>query len=114
MLKKKKIKERRACEFARAAVTKNHHWEASCTQRDYPTELPGGSVVKDPSAPAGDTGLIPGGGRSPGGGNGNPLQYACLENPMHRGARRPWVVKEPDTTELLNNRIVSQLWRPGV
>ena len=35
---------------------------------------------------AGDPGLIPGLGRSPGGGNGNPLQYSCLENPMDRGA----------------------------
>ena len=34
----------------------------------------------------GDTGLIPGLGRSPGGGHGNPLQYSCLENSMHRGA----------------------------
>ena len=33
-----------------------------------------------------DTGLIPGSGRSPGGGNGNPLQYSCLENPTDRGA----------------------------
>ena len=33
-----------------------------------------------------DLGLIPGSGRSPGGGNGNPLQYLCLENPMDRGA----------------------------
>ena len=35
---------------------------------------------------AGDPGLIPGSGRSPGEGNGNPLQYSCLENPMDRGA----------------------------
>ena len=35
---------------------------------------------------AGETGLIPGSGRSPGGGNGNSLQYSCLENPMDRGA----------------------------
>ena len=35
---------------------------------------------------AGDTGLIPGSGRSPGGGHGNPLQYSCLENPMDREA----------------------------
>ena len=50
---------------------------------------PGGSVVKNPPANAGDTGdmgLIPGSGRSPGGGNSNPLQYSCLENPMDRGA----------------------------
>ena len=49
----------------------------------------GGSKVKNPPANAGatgDTGLIPGSGRSPGGGNGNPLQYACLENPMNGGA----------------------------
>ena len=46
-------------------------------------------AVKNPSADAGDirdTGLIPGSGRSPGVGNGNPLQYSCLQNPMDRGA----------------------------
>ena len=50
---------------------------------------PGHTVVKDPPAKAGDTGevgSIPGSGKSPGGGNGNPLQYSCLENPMDRGA----------------------------
>ena len=46
----------------------------------------GGSVVKNPSANAGDLGSIPGSGRSPGEGNGNPLQYSCLGNPMDRGA----------------------------
>ena len=45
----------------------------------------GGSVVKNPPANAGDTGLIPGLGRSPGEGNGYPLQYSCLENSMDRG-----------------------------
>ena len=48
----------------------------------------GGSVVKNPPANAGDAGLIPGSGRSPGEGNGNPLQYSCLGNPMDRGAGR--------------------------
>ena len=46
-------------------------------------------MVKDTPANAGnirDAGLVPGSGRSPGGGHGNPLQYACLENPMDRGA----------------------------
>ena len=44
-------------------------------------------MVKNPSAKeAGDMGLIPGLGRSPGGGNGNPLQYSCLENSMDRDA----------------------------
>ena len=43
--------------------------------------FPGGSLVKNSPANAGDVGLIPGSGRSPGEGNGNPLQYSCLENP---------------------------------
>ena len=66
--------------------------------------FPGGSAVKNPPADAGDArdaGLIPGSGRSPGGGHGNPLQYSCLENPMDRG---PWwatvyAVSEFDMTE---------------
>ena len=48
-------------------------------------------VVKNPSANSGDIrdlGSIPGLGKSPGGGYGNPLQYSCLENPMDRGARQ--------------------------
>ena len=59
-------------------------------------------MVKDPPANAEDAGLIPGMGRCPGGGNGNPTQYSCLENPMDRGA---WwatvrgVAKVPDVTE---------------
>ena len=49
----------------------------------------GGSVDKESAGDAGDaedTGLIPGSGRSPGGGHGNLLQYSCLENPKDRGA----------------------------
>ena len=48
--------------------------------------FPGGSVIKNPPAHAGDMCLIPGLGRSPGGGHGNPLQYSCLEKSMDRGA----------------------------
>ena len=48
--------------------------------------FPGGSVVKNPPASAGDLSLIPGLGRSLGEGSGSPLQYSCLENPMDRGA----------------------------
>ena len=51
---------------------------------------------------AGDPGLIPGSGRSPGEGNGNPLQYSCLENSMDGGALvgcSSWGHKESDTTE---------------
>ena len=50
--------------------------------------LPGGTVVKNPPANAGDArdkSSIPGSGRSPGEGNGNPLQYSCLGNPVDRG-----------------------------
>ena len=46
--------------------------------------FPGGSVVKNPSANAGDMGSISGSGRSPEKGNENPLQYSCLEKPMDR------------------------------
>ena len=48
--------------------------------------FPGGTVVKNPSVNAGDMALIPGLGRSPGGGNGNPLLYSCVGNPMDKGA----------------------------
>ena len=48
--------------------------------------FPGGSVVVNMPADTGDVGLNPGSGRSPGEGNGNPLQYSCLGNPRDRGA----------------------------
>ena len=63
--------------------------------------FPGGSVVKNPPANAGDSGLISGSGRSAGGRNGNPLQDFCLENPMDRGAWQAivhGVAKESDMT----------------
>ena len=47
--------------------------------------FPGDTVVMNPPASAGDAGLIPGLGRSPGEGNEDPLQYSCLENPKDRG-----------------------------
>ena len=53
--------------------------------------FPGGSVVKEYVYNAGDTGLVPGSGRSPGEGNGNPLQYSFLEKPMDRGDWRATV-----------------------
>ena len=51
---------------------------------DFP--FPGGSVWKESACNVGDPGSIPGLGRSPEEGNGNPLQYSCLENPMDGGA----------------------------
>ena len=72
----------------------------------YSWNFSGGSAVKNPSANAGDAGSIPGLGRSPGEGHGNPLQYSCLENPMGQGA---WwatvhgVAKDSDTMYQLNN-----------
>ena len=57
----------------------------------YVQGFPGGSVIKNPPASAGDAGLIPGLGRSPGKGNDNLLQYSCLGNPMDRGAWRATV-----------------------
>ena len=53
--------------------------------------FPGGSDGEDSADNAGDPGWIPGAGRSPGGGHGNPLQYSCLENPLDRGAWRATV-----------------------
>ena len=47
--------------------------------------FPDGSSGKESTCNAGDRGLIPGSGTSPGQGNGNPLQYCCLKNPMDRG-----------------------------
>ena len=63
-------------------------------------------MVKKPPVNAGDLGLTPGSGRSPGEGNGHPLRYSCLGNPMDRGA---WcaavhgVSREMDMTERLNS-----------
>ena len=64
--------------------------------------FPGGSDSKASAYNMGDLGLIPGLGRSPGEGNGNPLQYSCLENPMTRKNQvgySPWGCKELDMTE---------------
>ena len=65
--------------------------------------FPDGSDGKVSAYNAGDPASIPGSGRSPGEGNGNPLQYSCLENPMDGGAWQVTVheVEEADTTEQL-------------
>ena len=67
--------------------------------------FPGGSEGKEPACSVEDPGSIPGSGRSPGEGTGNPLQYSCLENPMDGGAWQPtastWGCEELDRTERL-------------
>ena len=70
--------------------------------------FPGGSEVKASACNAKDLGSIPGLGRSPGEGNGNSLQYSCLENPMDGGAWQATVhgVAELDTTERLHFQII--------
>ena len=82
------------------------HLSAPVTDRDTKAQsrrgLPQGLSGEEATCRTGDVGLIPGSGRSPGGGPGNPLQYSCLENPMDRGAW--WLQsmgfhKESDTTE---------------
>ena len=56
--------------------------DGDCSHEIKKCGFPGGSEVKVSASNVGDQGLIPGLGRSPGEGNGNPLQYSCLENPM--------------------------------
>ena len=73
--------------------------------------FPGGSNGKEPTCNAGDPGSIPGLGRSPRGGNGYPLQYSCLENPMDRRAWRAMVnrgSKELDMTEGLTHFLIGK------
>ena len=71
-------------------------------------------MVKNPPTNARDVGLIPGPGKPPGEGKGNPLQYSCLENPLDRAA---WwatvygVIKELDMTKRLNNNLKNYVQR---
>ena len=72
-------------------------------------DFPGGSDGKESTCTAGDLGSIPGLGRSPGGGHGNPLQHSCLENPHGQGSLvgySPWGRKESDTTEQLSTHAI--------
>ena len=67
----------------------------------------GGSDSKESTCNVGDLGSIPGLGRSPGGGHGNPLPYSCLENPHGQRSLKgysPWGHKELDTTEQLSTQ----------
>ena len=66
------------------------------------SSFPGGSVGKESACNAGDTGLIRGLGRRPGEGNGNPLQYSCLRNPMARGV---WWATVHEVTRVRHNLV---------
>ena len=89
----------------------------------FPTDVvsgasPGGLAGKNLPPSAGGAGLIPGLGRPPGGGYGNPLPCSCLENPMDRGTGgwsggySPRGRKESDTTERLNSQRLVLLLGP--
>ena len=77
----------------------HRNWYKSLNLLYYRQGYPGGSDAKESACNAGNPGSIPRSGRSPGEGNGNPLQYSCLENSMGRGAWRATVLgrKESDT-----------------
>ena len=84
------------------------HWESWSLAAQLRCSLlyggfPGCSVLKNPPDNAGDTGPVSGSGRSPGGENGNPLQYFCLENPMDSlrslASYSPWGREALDTAE---------------
>ena len=86
----------------------------SCSLADFTSlwlGFPGSSVGKESACNAGDPGSIPGWGRSPGEGNGNPLQYSCLENPTDRGAWQAtvWGHRESDTTESLDHLVAGHI-----
>ena len=93
--------------FSKAFAYLSSHFVSSCNISNISTIIifvmgfPGGSVDKESACNAGDTGLIPGSGRSSGEGNGNSLQYSCLGNPTDRGAWQTTVcgvTREMDTT----------------
>ena len=83
-------------------------WEVTLEKGELPTPVflgfPGGSVGKESTCNAGVLGLIPGLGRSPGGGHVNPLQHSCLKNPHGQRSLEgysPWGHKESDMSEQL-------------
>ena len=72
--------------------------------------FPGGTDGKESACKEGDLGSVPGLGRSPGGGHGNPLQYSCLENPLDRGAWQATVRGVTRTQTQLSTMHASPYW----
>ena len=70
----------------------------------FTRDFPGSTVVKNPSVSAGDSGLIPGLGRSPGEGNGNLLQYSFLKNPMDREAWQSMGLQRVRHNSVMNSK----------
>ena len=100
------VKNNQIVLFLKRLRTTLHSYKATREQRlvaltDVSSHFPGGTVVRESACSAGDSGSIPGWGRSPREGNDNPLQYSCLENRRDRGAWWATVyrVAELDTTE---------------
>ena len=91
-------------------------------------DFPGGLVPTNLPAHAGDSGLIPGSGRSPGEGNGNPLQYSCPGNPMdfhdrslagyspwgHKRVRHNWVTRQQNNNPCLPSHPISVPWKTQI
>ena len=92
--------------LGQSVILTHRVWDQIAQYKGFPSA----SVVKNPPADAGDARdvcSIPGSGRPPGEGNGNPLQYSCLGNPLDRGA---WLgpQKESETTQWLNSNSAFQ------
>ena len=83
------------------SVDELHYLFVSC-------DFPGGSDGKASAYNVGDPGSIPGSGRSPGEGKGNPLQYSCLENPMDRGAWQAWSWMQLGNWTLLDCKLLEE------
>ena len=86
-------------------MRKTYSWAVSNWELSIFMGFPSGSNGKESACNMGDLGLIPGLGRSPGGGHGNPLQYSCLENPhgqRNLAGYSPWGCKESDMPERLS------------
>ena len=85
---------------SQATTTTKDTWVVTSLFKKMNLCFTGGSEGKESAFNVGDPGSNPGSGRCPGEGNGNPLQYSCLEKSMDRGYG-PWDGKESDTTEQL-------------
>ena len=75
--------------------------------------FPGGSSGKERTCNAGHVGLIPGSGRSPGGGHGSPLQCSCSENPKNRRAWRAAVYRVAESHDWSNWELMNAKWKRG-